>query len=268
MIRTSNFHRFVSLALLAIIPLLVLGNFTLLKSKRNLAAHFSTDFIAMENYPLEKSFVFVLYASEPNHLALEKNLTSIFHQQYENYRIIFIATEKVQSHLIELEKIAARENKSHLFKTYLVLDSNPTIATFKEAVEQCKDEEIIIQMEVGDWLAHDQVLLNLNQVYASSHDIWLTYSQCLEYPSLKKGPSNQYLKRMLRHRFSNQIPWLSAPFKTFYAGLFKQIPPDSKFSFHRPLTQDVIDLYMLPLSELSKNHIRYIEDTLTMHKSE
>lgn len=264
----NNFQKFLSFLMLLVIPVVVLVNFTLLKSKRNLATHFCTDFISKDDELLEKSFVFVLYANEPHLASLEKTLSSIFHQQYENYRVIFIATEMVQAFIPDLEQVAARENKLHLFKTHTAQEANPTIAIFKEAVECCKDEEIIIHMDSTNWLAHEQVLINLNKIYASSHDVWLTYSQYLEYPSLTKNTSPKYIKRMLRHRFSDKIPWLSAPFKTFYAGLFKQIHPDEKFSYHRPLTQDVLDLYMLPLAELSKNHIRFVEETLTLHKSD
>jgi len=263
----GNIQKFLSIFLLVFIPFFIIANFTLLKSKRDLAAHFTSDFIPKDQYLSEKSFVFILYANEANYPACQKNLTSIFHQNYDSYRVIFLATENVQSYLVELKKIAAIENKSHLFTPQVTSEVLPTIATFKEAIETCKDEEIIIQMECNDWLAHENVLTSLNAIYTSSDDIWLTYSQYLEYPSYKKGSSKPKFRSLLRNRTSNRIPWLSAPFKTFYAGLFKQINPDSKFSFHRPLSQSVLDLYMLPLAKMSKNHIRYIEDILYIHKS-
>ena len=252
--------------LLLLIPCFILFNFSFLKSKRYVPAHFTSEFIENEDDLKEKSFVFLLYCSDELK-TLEQSISSILEQKHENYRIVLIETANITASTGTIKKIIAKENKSHLLHILTYSDKRPTIECFQRALDSIKDDEIVIQLECNDWLANNEVLDKINQIYSSSNETWLMYSQFLEYPSYQKGSIDPYVKKMLRNRHSRKIPWLSSYLKIYYAGLFKQIKPDSRFNNQKSLIPETFDLYFLPLAEYSRHHIRFSEDVLYVHNS-
>lgn len=257
-------QKLLALFFILLVPVFIIANFSLLRSKHEFTTQFSTDFIPQDEYLSEKAFVFILHTGK-NPVSIEQNLQSILSQKYDHYRIIILHALDQQSQLQTLKQLAARENKLHMLTFLESPDSMITIETFRQAVATCQDDEIIVQIESHDWLAHEHVLAKLNETHKNSNEIWLTYSQYLEYPSYRKGDQEPYIKRMLRNRKSRKVPFLSSHFKTYYAGLFKQIKPDPKFTYKRALDRENIDLYMLPMVEVAKNHIRFIDDVLYIH---
>lgn len=252
--------------LLLLIPCFILVNFSFFKSKRDLSTPFSADFIHEESAFVEKPFIFLLYSND-SLKTCEQNISSILEQKYENYRIVLMETGNVQCCSNIIKTMIAKENKGHLLTTLTFEEKIPTIECFQKALDSLKDDEIVVQLECNDWLANNLVLDRLNQIYSKSPDIWLTYSQYLEYPSYQKGAVDPYLKKMIRNRQNRKIPWLSSHLKTYYAGLFKQIKPDSRFNYKKALVPETLDLYFLPLAEYSKHHIRFIDDVLYVHNA-
>ena len=260
------FQKLLALFIILLVPVFIIANFSLLKSKNEITNEFKTEFIPKDEYLTEKAFVFVLWSgADKKSSSLEQNIHSIFSQKYDKYRVIILHSDQKQDELQKIKQQAARENKLHLVTFIETTERYPTINSYCEAIETCLDDEIIVQINSNDWLAHENVLRRLNETHTSSKEIWLTYSQYLEYPSYKKGDQEPYIKRMLRNRKSRKIPYISAHFKTYYAGLFKQISPDPKFTYKKALDRENIDLYILPMVEVSKNHIRFIDDVLYIH---
>lgn len=258
------FQKLLALFLILLVPVFIIANFSMLKAKRDRAAQFTTEFMPTDEYLTDKAFVFVLYSNDTVS-AIEQNIHSIFSQKYDKYRLIIIHSPDKAAELQKIKQVAARENKLHLITFIKSEDEKPTLDTYCTAINTCKDDEIVIQIDSHDWLAHENVLTLLNETHMYSKEIWLTYAQYLEYPSYRKGEQAPFIKRMLRNRKARKIPYLSAHFKTYYAGLFKKIKPDPKFTYQKTLDSANIELYMQPMVENSKNHIRYIEDVLYIH---
>ncbi len=252
--------------LLLLIPCFILFNFSFLKSKRYLPKPFTAEFIEKEAEFREKPFVFLLYCSDDPR-TFEQNISSILEQKYENYRIVLMETVNISQSTATIKTMIAKENKSHLLTIISYSDKKPTIECFQRALDSLKDDEIVIQLECNDWLSNNEVLDKINQIYSSSNETWLMYSQFLEYPSYQRGSIDPYVKKMLRNRHSRKIPWLSSYLKIYYAGLFKQIKLDSRFNNQKPLIPETLDLYFLPLAEYSRHHIRFLEDVLYVHNS-
>ena len=251
---------------LLLIPCFILVNFSFFKSKKDQSNSFSSDFIHEDLAFAEKPFVFLLYSSEELKTC-EQNISSILEQKYDNYRIVLMETNNIKCCSSVIKTMIAKENKIHLLTVLSYDDELPTIECFQKTLESIKNDEIVVQLECNDWLANNLVLEKLNQIYSSSEETWLTYSQYLEYPSYQKGSIDPYVKKMLRNRHTRKIPWLSSYLKTYYAGLFKQIKPDTRFNYKKALIPETLDLYFLPLAEYSKHHIRFIDDVLYVHNS-
>lgn len=256
-------QKILALLLILIVPAFILKNFPLLLSKRDLSCSFCTDFVPKEEYLTDKSFVFILYG-KADQKTCEQCLSSIFHQKYDLYRVLCIIPKEIHS-TISLKQLAAKEEKEDRL-IFLEMDENVTLMdTFRLAIESCKNEEIIVQLEDFDWLAHENVLTKLNQIYSQSTDVWLTYSQYLEYPSYKRGDMQPYVKKMLRNRYKQKAPWLSSHLKTYYAGLFKKLNIDLRSPYYKEMQDGHLEAVMIPLVEHAKHHIRFIDDALYIH---
>lgn len=260
----TYFQKGLTLFFLMLVPIFIAMNFSIIRSKKTFHLDYSSDFVPVDEVFSEKSFVFIVPLIE-NKKACEHNFASILGQKYDNYRIVLIETPKTTPIAKELLLVASKHAKRHLITRIKSEREKPPLQTFKEAVESLRDDEIVVQINPNDWLAHENALQKLNRIYTSSGEVWLAYSQYLEYPSYRKGKLKPYLKRMLRNRDPRKIPWLSSHFKTYYAGLFKQIRKDDSFMQSQVLEEESLDLYLLPMVELSKNHIRYVDDILYIH---
>jgi hypothetical protein len=264
--RKHLFQKIFAIFLLLFIPAFIIANYSMLRSKRDLSCDMYNSFISQGSYLTEKMFVVVLY-SPSNFKSCEQSLTSILRQQYDSYRVVLLHEEMKEEEIEKIKHLAAKENKSHLLTIISPKERLLNVDAFREVIEECKDDEIIVQLESSDWLAHERVLEKLNQVYSSNSEIWLTYSQYMEYPSYKKGRTQPYVKRLLRDRYSKKTPWINSHFKTYYARVFKQLKQQTPPLYGRSLIRDSLDPYMLPMVDLSKNHIRFIEDVLFVQNS-
>ncbi|MBM3200855.1 MAG: glycosyltransferase [Chlamydiae bacterium] len=224
--------------LIFLLPLFIVANFSVLRSKKDIASTFSTAFLDESPIEVDKSFVLILCVESK---VSEKTLSSIFEQNYENFRIILIDSSNDLEVIQGIYHVAYRYSKEHIISILKAQDDS-----LYHAVHSCRDDEIVLQMEHDDWLLHNNVLERINQVYANDQ-VWLTYSQYVEYPSWRKGNVRPFMKKTLKKASILDFPWVNSPFKTYYAGVFKKA--DSVVS----------------LIEMSEKHIRFIDDALYVH---
>jgi glycosyltransferase involved in cell wall biosynthesis len=222
------------------------------------------------SYPVteEKSFAIII-PSYNNERYIERNLRSIFSQNYDNYRVIYIddnsrdaTLEKAQSLLAELDP----KGRSTLIHNPVNLGA---LANIYNAVHSCHDHEIIFLVDGDDHLAHDNVLNTLNKAYANP-GIWMTYGNYLDYPSYEENPhiTKPYKDRVVEKGTFRSVPWSAIPPRTFYASLFKEIKLSDLFyrgSFYT-MASDVA--FMIPLMEMAAPHIGYIDETLYLYNRE
>jgi hypothetical protein len=241
-------------------------NFSFFKSKKDLSLDVSTDFLNTDPIFVDKNFVFLIYAaSQP--LTVEQNIQSILDQKYESYRIVLMETDLIKSETSKIRQMVAKACKGHLLQIVSFEEKLPSIESFWLTLQTIKNDEIVIQIESNDWLLNDLVLSKLNQIYSQSKEIWLTYSEFLEYPSYQKGSIDPYVKKMLRNRKEKKIPWITAPLKIYYAGLFKEMSHQKSLNYKKPVDINNLEFFFKPLAEYSKHHIRFIQEVLYVHNS-
>ena len=151
-----------------------------------------------------------------------RNLDSVCFQNYDNYRIIYIddcstdgTGDLVQAYIDEHSlhgKIIFMRNAAN----------RGAMANHFMAGWMCVDDEIVINLDGDDWLAHDDVLSRVNHEYRDQ-DVWLTYGQFKPYPSNKNGYCRQVSSGIISHNAFRECDWVTSHLRTFYAGLFKQI---------------------------------------------
>ncbi len=222
----------------------------------------------LKSVQVEKPMV-VLVPSYNNSLYCIRNLRSIFDQRYSNFRVIYIddaskddTYEKVCAFLqtarkdIDVQLIRNEKNRGALSNIY-------------NAVQTCKDEEIVLTVDGDDHLAHERVLETLNRIYAHT-DVWMTYGNFLNYPtftqtpvSCKQIPLSVVLNNGFRHS-----AWVSSHLRTFYAALFKKIRLQD-FLYEGAFFPMAWDLaFMIPMLEMSGKHAQFIKEVLYLYNRE
>lgn len=210
----------------------------------------------------EKPLV-VLITSYNNQDFVEKNLRSVFQQNYSNYRVIYIddcSSDKTQKILESLLKEFPKRNQFTFIRNPKRIGS---LANIYYGVNSCRDDEIIVSLDGDDWFAHSNVLQKINEVYASSN-VWLTHGSFVEFPSGLTAWSIPIPKENIE---SGDFRSYRCPshLRTFYAWLFKQIRLEDllyKGDFF-PMTGD--QAIMFPMIEMAGERHRFIPDTIYVY---
>lgn len=212
---------------------------------------------------VNKYFVVLIFSSEKEPYC-EKNLESIFSQSYKNYRVIYLDVGDGLDHINQAKRYAMQQGMQNKVRFVKNRDQEELFHSFCESVKNCKDEEIVIHLEGSDWLVNDKVLERLNETYTDP-DVWLTYSECVEYPSFKKKELKATTNWTLRDFRATKTPWMLSHVKTYYAGLLKQMTIDQQNSPQiGGFGED--QFMMLSLLKMAKWHVRFIPEVLYVHQ--
>lgn len=220
-----------------------------------------------------------------------KNLESVLHQHYSNYRIIYVndCSKDRTGNMVE-------QCVKEMDMDYRVIDFNPPdsdIETIVEAfctdiqrerhfftlvnnkkrvgalanlyrmIHSCDDEEIIVTLDGDDWLANDEVLHILNTTYQSGN-IWFTHGTLKEYPWGHVAWCEPIPESVIKN---NAIRSFKCPshLRTFYAWLFKKILLEDflyKGDFF-PMAWDMAIMY--PLAEMAEERHAFIKKILYIY---
>lgn len=207
--------------------------------------------------------IVVIIPSYNNERWCTKNIDSVFHQKYGNFRIIYIndkssdktgqlAKEYIHAHDAE-NKICYIENQ----------ERRGALCNLYNAIHSCSDEEIIATVDGDDWLAHENVLSIIGNTYKDPN-VWLTYGQFfLTYGAV--GHCRQYPNEIIQKRSYRSVPWYASHLRTFRAFLFKAIKKED-LMFEGKFFEMTWDLaFMFPMLEMAGPQFKFIPDILYIY---
>ncbi len=205
-------------------------------------------------YPLINHPFAIVIIGANNGAYISKTLSSLFSQNYENYRVIYI-DDASDDGSYDLARDLIYES-NHLGQVTLVRNEERlgTLANVLRAVQTCFDDEIVVILNGEDWLAHEWVLQRLNAYYADP-DLWITYGQYRDFPTYQLGVCHEETK------FRTQ-PFTASHLKSFYAALFKKVRESDFTSGGKFLPACSEMAYMIPMLELAKDHFAFIPEIL------
>ena len=185
-----------------------------------------------------RSFAFIVYAANQGSWC-ERSLASLFAQNYDYYRIVFIDDASTDG----TYEIAKNYIIANAQDERVILIRNETrlgpIASLYRVIETCLDREVVIPMQAKDWLSQEGALTRLNGAFQNP-DVWMAQSTKISYPSYDMEGGNGL--------------------RAFYAGLLKQIRLDDLFIDGELSAND--QAYLGPLLELSGGRVRSLGEPL------
>ncbi|MGE5196231.1 MAG: hypothetical protein ACM3JI_02750, partial [Anaerolineae bacterium] len=163
-----------------------------------------------------------------------------------------------------VEKYVAQQGQQHRFTLIENKEQNGPLACMCAAIYLCDKKEIVIDLDGNDWLAHEDVLSYLNNVYANP-DIWMTYGQFIYYHSYARGFASEIPSGIIEKNGFRFHSGCVTHLRTFYAGLFHEIKKED-FFYQDRFIQKAGDLaYLIPLLEMAGAHSRFIPEVLYVY---
>lgn len=220
------------------------------------------DYLADFTPSVQKPIVVVI-TSYNNQQWYEKNLKSLFSQQYSNYRVIYIDDHSSDNTVACVKSYVTQMNQWHRFTLIENQEWASQMANHIKAVHMCADNEIIVHMDGDDWFAYDGVLKLINKVY-SKWDVWITYGQYQSWPQNELGGSRPVPESVIKNNGYREFGFYYSHPRTFYAGLFKKIKlKDLMYKGSFIPTAPCPDfMFMFPMLEMAGTHALFIPDIL------
>lgn len=256
-------QRILSVVILVLVPLFVFKEYKHLTLSKHLLIHTDGELLKNEYANTEnKSFVVLIFAHEQEQYCTQ-NLESVFAQSYPQFRVIYLHSGEGVENYHKAKNFISEHGYENRVTFTQNAHEKEFFNIFYQTVHDCKDNEVIAHLEGTDWFANADVLKTLNQAYKDP-DVWLTYGDCMEYPSLKKQELAPTVNSLLREFRPDKTPWMLSHLKTYYAGLLKQMTPTSEGLSEQALSQED-KLLMLSLLKVGKWHVKFIPEVLTVY---
>lgn len=222
---------------------------------------------AEDNHLSQKPMV-VIIPSYNNQQWVEKNLTSVFKQQYDNYHIIYIDDCSSDGTYAIAQKITQQYKQQPRTTIIRNTERYGAMANLYTAIHSCNDTDVIVTLDGDDWFAHDQVLNKLNSYYA--RDIWMTYGQFQEYPTNRIGHCIPFPEEIIKNNgfrtfHTNRSVLPASHLRTFYAWLFKSIQLKDLLyeDYFYAMGWDIA--FICPLLEMAGTRHQCIDDVLYIY---
>ena len=167
-----------------------------------------------------KSFVVVIYAHNAANWC-DRLLHSVFSQDYEGYRVLFVDDASVDGTLERAQRTIVESRQDQRVIAIRNEQLLGPVGSLYRAADKCQDREIVVWLDADNWLSHESVLSRLNGVFQNP-DVWIAFSPAIEYPSYRISSPPPVNQPATAKRGWRDIETDAAPI-AFYAGLFKAI---------------------------------------------
>lgn len=209
---------------------------------------------------------------------IQRAILSALRQRYDRdlFRVLFIDDASVD----QTAELARRAFETHVSFNFDQPHTQPVnyhrmcrehragaLANHIQFAELCGEEEVIVNLDGDDELAHPDVLTRLAREYADPA-VWLTYGS-FEHDHESRNPNGDargICARLPEDLHNRHAGWMTSHLRTYKAWLFKRIKRedlmvDGKFY---PVSCDLA--MMFPMIEMCGfEHARFIADTLYLY---
>lgn len=214
----------------------------------------------------KKSFV-VVTASFNNIQWFEKNLSSVFQQDYEEWRMIYIDDCSTDGTAEAVKHYISAHGMDHKVSVIVNLERSGHLINQYKAIHSCRDDEIIIILDGDDWLAFNGVFSLLNLVYQNPN-VWITYGS---YKTLKHSASKCVCEAIpesiIQQNGIRKYKWVASHLRTFYAELYKKILMKDLL-YQGAYFPACVDLAtMFPMLEMAGHRHRFVSDVLVIYNN-
>lgn len=205
---------------------------------------------------------FVIFSAGFNSESYVKShFESVQNQSYKNYIHIIVddATTDKTSLLVNQYK----DNKTIVYKNKTNLGWLHN--SVKYLTPNVSDEDVIVLVDLDDWLAHDRVLEFINNIY-KNENCWITYG-VFKQSDGKVYSKGGYSSHILNRRAFRKTGWRFVHLHTFKAFLWKAINKNDLLGPDKEYARYAYDIAIAyPLLEMTPpDKLRFINQILYIY---
>lgn len=252
-----------------VVSLFFVACLTLFLFKTNFLKSFEKDLnIAKKSETVSKEREFVVVVPSFNNDAyFERNLDSIFSQEYKNYRVIYIEDFSTDNTYANVKDYIERKGVQDVVTLIQNQENRKALYNLYTAVHSCSNDQIVVLLDGDDWFAHPYVLRDLNHYY-EDENVWMTYGQYMRHPDNQMGMCAPVTKKFLHNAEMRANKWQYSHLRTFYAGLFKRVKLQDLIENGKFLSVAWDLAIMLPMMEMAREHAYFTPDVFYVYNYE
>ena len=195
---------------------------------------------------------------------VQKNVQSALDQDYDNFEVIYCDDASTDSTGTELAKF-----QDTRLSVVTNADNKKALHNIYHAVQQARDDTIIVLLDGDDWLPNNNVLNHLNELY--NDDVWVTAGAYAEWPAGRVVPAlyipPHIWKENIRHLQIPNHPNLFSHMRTFRKKLFNNIKKEDLLGEDGQFYACTFDrALMYPMVEMAgPEHYLAVQDVLYVY---
>lgn len=206
---------------------------------------------------------------------VQKNLDSIFTQQYPFFRLIFVDDASNDGTGEFVQQYVTDHNLTDRVTLLRNTQRRRKLSNLYRALYLCDDDEIVILIDGDDWLVSGHVFSYINKLYQDPY-IWFTYGQYKNEPVSEAqrwgfremGYAAELPQNIIEESAHRKHKFVFMHLRTFYAWLFKLVKlqdliattvPGYAGDFY-PASNDLAMYY--PIAEMAHDHIHFVPHVL------
>ena len=151
-------------------------------------------------------------------------------------------------------------------KITLIINSERkgALANIYYAAMRCPGHKVICLYDGDDWLAGNDVLAYLADLY-NTYDIWLTYGQFMLWPARIPGWCAPFHPQIIKNNMFRNMPNIPSHLRTFYAWLFHKINLQDLLHEGNFYTMTWDQAIMYPLIEMAGERHYFVSKILYVY---
>ena len=215
--------------------------------------------------PTEEKHIVVLVPSFNNKDWYQKNLDSIFKQDYQNYTIHYYDDCSTDG-TSELVMAYAKEKGQ---ASHVVLHKNTHNKGGLANIYDCctyhaKPTDIIVEVDGDDWLTDKAHIFRLLNTVYENPDVWFTYGQFTNWPDQPVDAAQPVPAHIIASRKYRGRGW-EKPLRSWRAWLFQAIKKTDLQHQERFFATSWDHAFMLPFFEMANGRFMFIPDVLYVY---
>jgi glycosyltransferase involved in cell wall biosynthesis len=196
---------------------------------------------------------------------VNQSMYTMLNQEYKNFKIICMDAQSTDGTYDELMNY--QNSYPDIVSVHRNEDRKYQVENTMLAAKMAEDCDVLVTVDLDDFLANAKVLNKLNEVY-SDPNVWMTYGSYCHFPYQDVSHHyHDYPEDVKRDgTFKAHPKWLSSHLRTFKRKLFLNIKDEDL----RNSSGNYIDMagdaaFMYPMLEMARERTRFIPDILYIY---
>ena len=204
---------------------------------------------------------------------IKNALISVMNQEYDNFECIITDDCSSDNTVDVIQDFVFEYGLDDIFTLSLNDERKYALHNIHDMIQNmdADDEDVIVSLDGDDWLAENDVLSQLNDIY-EKEDCWLTYGSYVIYPGGQDSSFHvsEYSQDIIESGdFKKDPAWRASHLRTFKYKLAKRLIKEDLTDEDGEYYQMTWDQAMMfPMMEMARERIHFVSDILYVYNDD